>query len=93
MNNKNPDFLVRAEILRLLPVHRTHTQLALIERDDPQFPRAIVLGSKRFYHRDQIERWLSKTFGETHVRVTDSASMKKPSPRPAKRKRHVRDRV
>ncbi|HEX3651285.1 MAG TPA: hypothetical protein VHU18_00505 [Rhizomicrobium sp.] len=60
-------------------------QLAQIERDDPEFPRPIILGAKRFYRREEIERWIAKKFGENAV----TAPSEKPR-KAAKRSSHVK---
>ena len=95
----NKEFWIRADILRALQsalqIRLQHSQLTQIEASDPDFPRAIVLASKRRYRRTDVERWLAGKLGESHVTVTDPENRKpsKRPERPAKKRNHVRDRA
>jgi hypothetical protein len=95
-NHLNPDWMVRSQILAMLPIRRTHQQLDAIEMADASFPRPTVLGRKRFYDRAAVLAWIAATFGnikvanepakrkvrsETHIQPQQPTEAEKPKAR------------
>lgn len=87
---RDPRYLIPSDVLRMLPVRLTHSQLYQIEDNDADFPKPIRLARKKLYPRTQIENWIARKFGENAgPSPNEKPSRKRPTRAPKKKRSYV----
>lgn len=86
--NNSTEYMSATAVIQAVPFNLTHFLLHKLEAET-DFPKSVKFGgdnARRYFRRNEIEKWLKEKFGDGHINV-------KPKPaRAPKRERAPRAR-